>query len=464
MMPRAPLALLALTTLAAQPASDLLQSGIFTQDTKGDLDAAIRIYRQILDGGPGLRLYAAQAQFRLATCLLRKGDNAGAARAFQTIIDKYPAELTLVARARELMPRRDSLLPAPWRLPEVAEYRWAIPGVEDAWSVTRIGTAPGASRLLRIQMSFYTPQPNVTLIEMDTDTMAPAAAMYRGPSTPGSRLPARNMNPPAGVYALGSLFYVLRRMPLVEGWSAAIPIRSPGPIPETALDASVVAVEDVVVPAGKFRCYRLRLTATAKAPAPPMSTMGIDWPRTNNGETLWYAVEGARPLVKIEAGPARGELTALRTGEPTGITSYHDSQVGYSFTLPAGWLYHARKPMDGEGSSVDLIDPDSQTLVVIAGKSKRTDPANIVPELDAGAKALLGRAPGNSTRSYELHTVGGHQAITWVQNHGNGRVGYATWVQSQATRVSIRFSTDGGAAFESFRRKFQAILDSFRMP
>jgi hypothetical protein len=464
MAPRAPLVLLALTTLAAQPASDLLQSGIFTQDTKGDLDAAIRIYRQILDGGPGLRLYAAQAQFRLATCLLRKGDNEGATRAFQTFIDKYPAEHTLAARARELMPRHDGLLPAPWRLPEVAEYRWTIPGVDDGWSVTRIGPAPGTDRLVRIQMSFYTPQPNVTLIEMDTDTMALAAAMYRGPSPTNTRLPARNMNPPSGVYALGSLFYVLRRMPLVEGWSATIPIRSPGTIPETALDASVAGVEEVVVPAGTFRCYKLRLTATAKAPAPTMSTMGITWPRTNDGETLWYALDGARPLVKIEAGTARGELTALRTSEPTGITSYHDSQVGYSFTLPAGWLYHARKPMDGEGSSVDLIDPESQTLVVIAGKSKHTNPQNIVTELDAGAKALLGRAAGNSTRSYELHSVGGHQAITWVQDHANGRVGYATWIQSQTTRVSIRYGADGGAAFDTFRRKFQVILDSFRMP
>ena len=49
---------------SAQPASDLLQSGIYSQDTLGDLDAAIRIYRQILDSGTGLRLYAAHAQYR----------------------------------------------------------------------------------------------------------------------------------------------------------------------------------------------------------------------------------------------------------------------------------------------------------------------------------------------------------------------------------------------------------------
>ena len=60
-------ALLCLASSAsAQPASDLLQSGIYHQDTLGDLDAAIRIYRQILSSGAGVRLYTAQAQYRRA--------------------------------------------------------------------------------------------------------------------------------------------------------------------------------------------------------------------------------------------------------------------------------------------------------------------------------------------------------------------------------------------------------------
>src|SRR5215469_4853207 len=96
---------------AAQPASDLLQSGILSQDTMGDVDSAIRIYRQILNGGPGMRLYAAQAQFRLGTCLLRKGDTAAATRAFEAVIRNFPEERELAARARESMPRSGGLLP-----------------------------------------------------------------------------------------------------------------------------------------------------------------------------------------------------------------------------------------------------------------------------------------------------------------------------------------------------------------
>ena len=128
-----------LGSAAAQPASDLLQSGIFSQNTLGDVDGAIRIYRQILDSGPGLRLYAAQAQYRLGTCLLRKGDIPGATRAFEAVIKNYPEERELVARAREGMLRPDGLLPAPWGETEISEYRWTIAGVDDGWSISRIG-------------------------------------------------------------------------------------------------------------------------------------------------------------------------------------------------------------------------------------------------------------------------------------------------------------------------------------
>lgn len=120
--------------------------------------------------------------------------------------------------------------------------------------------------------------------------------------------------------------------------------------------------------------------------------------------------------------------------------------------------------MDGEGSSVDLIDPESQAVVVIAGKSKKTDPERIEAELMAGAKAIAGPAQEANMGLMRLHRLGGHQALTWIRDPGNrGRVGYFTWVQSESTRVSIRFQVDAGD-FSTFLRRFQPILDSFRTP
>ena len=181
-------ALLLAASATAQPASDLLQSGIYAQETRGDLDAAIRFYRQVLSSGAGLRLYAAQAQYRIGVCLLRKGDVAGATQAFEAVIKDYPGERELVARARESMPRAHGLLPAPWSDAEISEYRWTIPDVIDGWSISRIGSSAKGNRTLHMQMHFYAPQLNVSMVDADGETMRPLSATYRAPNASAPRV------------------------------------------------------------------------------------------------------------------------------------------------------------------------------------------------------------------------------------------------------------------------------------
>lgn len=73
----------------AQTAAEQLQKGIFTQETTGDLDGAITIYRQIVDSGSSPRDVAAQAQYRLAQALLQKGDLSNAAGEFEKLARNY---------------------------------------------------------------------------------------------------------------------------------------------------------------------------------------------------------------------------------------------------------------------------------------------------------------------------------------------------------------------------------------
>src|SRR4030095_2084063 len=56
----------------AQTQTHLLQKGIFTEDTLGDLDAAIQIYRQVLATHSVPRSIEEQAQLRLAETLRQK--------------------------------------------------------------------------------------------------------------------------------------------------------------------------------------------------------------------------------------------------------------------------------------------------------------------------------------------------------------------------------------------------------
>ncbi len=89
---------LAAVPVAAQSASELLQKGIYTQDTVGDLDGAIQIYRQILSSSPSQHEIAAEAQYRLAQALIRKGDLTGAALEFQTLARDYSEYQALISR------------------------------------------------------------------------------------------------------------------------------------------------------------------------------------------------------------------------------------------------------------------------------------------------------------------------------------------------------------------------------
>ena len=80
----------------AQTAAEQLQKGIFAQESKRDLDAAIVIFRQLANGALPQRDIAAQAQYRLAQALLQKGDAAAAATEIQRLGQIYPDYQNLI--------------------------------------------------------------------------------------------------------------------------------------------------------------------------------------------------------------------------------------------------------------------------------------------------------------------------------------------------------------------------------
>src|ERR1022692_1935765 len=78
---------------SAQSAADLLQKGIYAQETMGDLDGAIKSYRQVLTSYPANKQIAAQAQYQLVLCMVQKGDRAAAAREFDALARNYPDQI-----------------------------------------------------------------------------------------------------------------------------------------------------------------------------------------------------------------------------------------------------------------------------------------------------------------------------------------------------------------------------------
>ena len=114
-------ALLFLSPGRAQSTADLLQKGIHAQETLGDVEGAIQVFRQVAASAASNKLLAAQAQYQLVVCMLQKGDRSAAAQELQLLARNFPGEADLVGKARKLVPGATETLPEPWGESEVEQ-------------------------------------------------------------------------------------------------------------------------------------------------------------------------------------------------------------------------------------------------------------------------------------------------------------------------------------------------------
>lgn len=108
------LAAAAPTALQAASPSELLEQGIYSEETKGDLDAAMRLYQQVVAEAKTGQAVAAQAQYRLGVCYYKKKNYTEATAAFEKLVKDYPDQKELVRLASEYLAGAVALLPAPW--------------------------------------------------------------------------------------------------------------------------------------------------------------------------------------------------------------------------------------------------------------------------------------------------------------------------------------------------------------
>jgi carboxyl-terminal processing protease len=103
----AALLILFITAPAAGGASaaELLEKGIYTEETKGELEAASQIYRQIVDDPNAERSLVAQAQLRLGLCELKRGNKPQAISALERLTQEFPDADKLLATIQQHMPQ-----------------------------------------------------------------------------------------------------------------------------------------------------------------------------------------------------------------------------------------------------------------------------------------------------------------------------------------------------------------------
>ena len=83
----------------------LLEKAIYTEETKGELQAATEIYRQIVNDPGADRALVAQAQLRLGLCQLKLGNKPLAISALDALTREFPDKDQLLAIVEQQMPQ-----------------------------------------------------------------------------------------------------------------------------------------------------------------------------------------------------------------------------------------------------------------------------------------------------------------------------------------------------------------------
>ncbi len=107
---------------AAESAPVLFEQAVFSEEMEGDLDAAIKTYRRVLEDGEATRPVLAQAHYRLASCLLKAGRSADAVKELRTLAERYPDQAEVVAEAQGLLDALTTPDPAGLMPPETLLY------------------------------------------------------------------------------------------------------------------------------------------------------------------------------------------------------------------------------------------------------------------------------------------------------------------------------------------------------
>jgi hypothetical protein len=458
----------------AQSAADLLQKGIYAQETLGDLDGAIRSYRQVLTSYPANKQIAAQAQYQLVLCMVQKGDRAAASREFDALARNYPDQADFIAKARKLVPVAPILLPAPWPDGEAfqlnikrdgaftGEYLFYSTGPNPYprafTNSTPFGPADtpvptqgvamyGKLVTKRSTRSFWVAVDRETMqpldkphLSLDDDMGDPTAVPFAGP--------AIDIEP---------LVFRLRRLPLAVGYKTTLtthPLVLGEGFPQQ-VELTVTGTETVQVVAGKFNCYKVSFG--------PLN------------QTFWIGVDGARSLVKIQSGKAEAELVKVWE-KPV-----FDSAV--AFLKTAGWTMRDPDKDPGQEVATSANTGPGGQWVNVNVRTAYTPPGDIAQalrqtmadKLEAVAHTGIAKEARVRPDSVQTRLIGGQQALICLVDQVDHSIHdgvpttteyyrYYAWIRTES--MAIEFSSDsqvrGGIAL--FRFVFEPLLATAKIP
>ena len=453
------------TTWGASP-SELLEKAIHAEETAGNIDEAIKLYEQVIAEGKAARGAAAQAEYRLAQCLVKKNKQAEANAELEKLIKDFPEEKELVAKARKQLPSEIKLLPAPWKDHEAQEiiiklgtglevgaYVYMIDSDKrdgkDAWRCTTrafiaINSAQSYSRVLADKETFA-PISSRWMHSMLGDVEAvykPQAVELKDLLKKTSREIALD----GPIFDNEECAELFRRLPLAVGYKTTIPIMATLGAGKIPLGLEVTGKEIVEVPAGKFECFKVVL---------------------NIGQTFYISTDEHRYGVKFEAGGVAGELIRVEQLDPTKPREFDGRE--FTLTLPERWFAFTPKPIKKEkGESTFVLDADGMATAEVEVKPLKADEQrkSLQERAESGIDELSKALKDFKVRNggVKVRTIAGRAGVSVIADYtddGKKMVVYGASVPlNDGADVSfvVMVAAD---RFDAYRKEFDKLIDSY---
>jgi len=453
----------------AQSASELLEQGVYNQETKGDLDAAITAYQQVVAEAKANDALAAQAEFRLGQCYQQEGRSSDATAAFQKVVHDYPGETGLVAKARQLLPGEPKLNPVPWvdgerlllkfHLPDgselgMCEYHADLvtTGTQQVWRVGGRMDAATAGQQSNVDADPVTFHPisstwKHSMFGEVTATYHPASVDVQRVGKSG----VTTLKVDGPVVDNEQSIYLIRRLPLAGGYTRTIKIFSSIGGAAVPLDIEVKGIEKLTVPAGEFDCFKVQLSV---------------------GQTFWISTDLHRYIVQFEAGPVTAKLDSIAQGGPNVPVQFTDADLGVSMTAPPDWIICRLKGGQPAGQSlIRTYDPDADAVDggIRYYATDSLDPAarESSKAWSQSAAATDGKRLGNDFKvrpdSWQDTTVAGLPAESFIADYSqNGKPRTLLSVHVIAPKNSESFVLIAPPdKFDALNAQFQNIIASY---
>jgi hypothetical protein len=461
-------ALVAVEPAAKSSTAELLEKGIYTEETVGDLDQAIRIYQQVLEESQKVRGLAAQAQFRVGQCLSKQGKKAEARAAFERLIADFPEAKPLVAKARQFVPAGLPLGPVPWVDGETLQLRMRMvtklelgTAIYFAQSAERNGQkvwCVGSHTLVVLSK-----MRGVSRVDADWNTFRPIHSRFKNSllgnidaeysptqvvvtSVGAEGKSTKKFDLTAVVYDNEQTLHAMRRLPLAVGYKTTLPVFATMGAGKIDIPLTVQGKETIEVPAGKFECFRVHLGLV--------------------NQTFFIATDPHRYLVKFEANAVDAQLTAIGQIKPGEPRRFADDKLGLSLSVPSDWFFYNPSP-----GKVYVLDPQEVADTVLT-----TFPmADLDPKHRASLRAWAearGAEIGKPLKDFTVRPdswlprkIGGLAGLSFVADYVDGKrkmVAYTTCVQGTSTAV-VFSSMLPEDQFLAMRKPLDTVLDSLQV-